>query len=698
MGVSFDIYIAFGVLFVIFVIVTDVLFFQCFSSKISYIDSSNELSKRNGELVLISSVGSAVIVLATCLEYGSLTDGMGISCFATNLLFNMGFAAFIWPIPLGNVRIFIHYRLNRIKADFLQYQQSIADAVKPKDLSLNDIIRLNLIPNDKLSDLSPNDALLLISLYKRYQNQHQYVVLFGWIWLVQVICFVIAELISMSVSSRDICTFTGRVYPYIPMYIANALVIFVIAPLQIYLLRGVYDAYGMIRGLKVGIIVGGIGFSYLFIGLSGVLDQYGIFFKYFLPMNPALLGFIIIQYEFVLRPYLMYKKGFNFSYSSSKQVEYNKSGFMQVLSSVDMYENLKACAVEEFCSENTLFWDNYFQLMQKGYVLLIKELIMQLSASGEDKQFATLQRRLAKTTTGQVSSPVSCLQSFTTTSISGKVTCESINSSNKQEQDGPQNLNVLNTAIIESKVSADASMQSHGEIIADNASPHELKMQTTTDGSVAGLKTNLIRSKIKAEMPMELQKMMISIYDEFIAEGAPFQLNVHVEQLDGMQRVVEVLRQIHQSEDESSRCTVYLEIFEDLSKFQDIKADSSTTITIPLNLYQDVASSVLEMLYTTTYLRLAKKLQTLTFLESLCRVKFCKVMLFEHVFHPQLSLQSLVLSASFNYQAQSTLLKEHSDSLITCTPSTLLESKSACQKMRQKQLMDYISLLQPQRL
>ncbi|KAI3652240.1 hypothetical protein MP228_003543 [Amoeboaphelidium protococcarum] len=658
MGVSFDIYIAFGVLFVIFVIVTDVLFFQCFSSKISYIDSSNELSKRNGELVLISSVGSAVIVLATCLEYGSLTDGMGISCFATNLLFNMGFAAFIWPIPLGNVRIFIHYRLNRIKADFLQYQQSIADAVKPKDLSLNDIIRLNLIPNDKLSDLSPNDALLLISLYKRYQNQHQYVVLFGWIWLVQVICFVIAELISMSVSSRDICTFTGRVYPYIPMYIANALVIFVIAPLQIYLLRGVYDAYGMIRGLKVGIIVGGIGFSYLFIGLSGVLDQYGIFFKYFLPMNPALLGFIIIQYEFVLRPYLMYKKGFNFSYSSRKQVEYNKSGFIQILSSVDMYENLKACAVEEFCSENTLFWDNYFQLMQKGYVLLIKELIMQLSASGEDKQSATLQRRLAKTTTGlsvisnilssvskssagqslqqtDASSRVKQMQvlyeqyqkplsqqlvkllvsndgdnsQFTTTSISDKVTCESINTNNQQEQEGLQNLNVHNTAIIESKVSADASIQTHEEVIAGNASPHQLKMQTTTDGSVAGLKTNLIRSKIKTKMPMELQKMMISIYDEFVADGAPFQLNVHVEQLDGMQRVVEVLRQIHESEDESSRCTVYLEIFEDLSKFQDIQVDSSTTITIPLNLYQDVASSVLEMLYTTTYLRLAKKLQ-----------------------------------------------------------------------------------------
>ncbi|KAI3650844.1 hypothetical protein MP228_004325 [Amoeboaphelidium protococcarum] len=658
MGLSFDIYTAFGVLFVTFVIVTDVLFFQCFSSKISYIDSSNELSKRNGELVLISSVGSAVIVLATCLEYGSVIDGMGISCFATNLLFNMGFAAFIWPIPLGNVRIFIHYRLNRIKADFLQYQQSIADAVKPKDLSLKDIIRLNLIPNDKLNDLSPNDALLLISLYKRYQNQHQYVVLFGWIWLVQVICFVIAELIGMNVSSRDICTFAGRVYPYIPLYIANALVIFVIAPLQIYLLRGVYDAYGMIRGLKVGIIVGGIGFTYLFIGLSGVLDQQGIFFKYFLPMNPALLGFIIIQYEFVLRPYLMYKQGFNFSYSSSKQVEYNKSGFMQVLSSVDMYENLKACAVEEFCSENTLFWDNYFQLMQKGYVLLIKELIMQLSASGEDKQSATLQRRLAKTTTGlsvisnilstvskssagqslqqtdassrvkqmqllydQYQKPVSWQlvnllvsnegdnSQFTTTSISGKMTCESINSSNQQEQEGPSNLNVLNTAIVESKASADASMQSHGEIIAGNASPHELKMQTTTDGSVAGLKTNLIRSKIKTEMPIEMQKMIISIYDEFIAEGAPFQLNVHVEQLDGMQRAVEVLRQIHQSEDELSRCTVYLEIFEDLSKCQDIKADSSTTITIPLNLYQDVASSVLEMLYTTTYLRLAKKLQ-----------------------------------------------------------------------------------------
>ncbi|KAI3631728.1 hypothetical protein MIR68_010201 [Amoeboaphelidium protococcarum] len=656
MGLSFDIYTAFGVLFVTFVIVTDMLFFQCFSTKISYIDSSNELSKRNGELVLISSVGSAVIVLATCLEYGSLIDGMGISCFATNLLFNMGFAAFIWPIPLGNVRIFIHYRLNRIKADFLQYQQSIADAVKLKDLSLKDIIRLNLIPNEKLSDLSPNDALLLISLYKRYQNQHQYVVLFGWIWLVQVICFVIAELISMNISSRDICTFTGRVYPYIPMYIANALVIFVIAPLQIYLLRGVYDAYGMIRGLKVGIIVGGVGFSYLFIGLSGVLDQSGIFFKYFLPMNPALLGFIVIQYEFVLRPYLMYKKGFNFSYSSSKQVEYNKSGFMQVLSSVDMYENLKACAVEEFCSENTLFWDNYFQWMQKGHLLLIKELIVQLSA--EDKQSGTLPRRLAKTTTGlsvisnilstvskssagqslqqtEAGSRVKQMQvlyeqyqkplsqqlvkflisndgdnsQFTTTSISGKVTCESINSNNQQEQEGPQNPNVLNTAIIESKVSADASQQSHEQIIAGNASPHELTVQATTDGSVAGLKTNRVRSKIKTEMPIELQKIMISIYDEFIAEGAPFQLNVHVEQLDGMRRVVEVLRQIHQSEDESQRCTVYLEMFEDLSEFQDIQQDSSTTITIPLNLYQDVASSVLEMLYTTTYIRLAKKLQ-----------------------------------------------------------------------------------------
>ncbi|KAI3639711.1 hypothetical protein MIR68_002405 [Amoeboaphelidium protococcarum] len=647
-------YISFASFYAVFVALSCVMYWRSCLGAEQTQKLNNQVSKRSGKLGILTSLGGAALVMISAVDTSFSISGIGRSCITVILLTNIAYLVSIAACTSRGVRLFVQYRINCIKADFHKYSPAVNDLTKPFKITLSDLWRLNVIGAKELEHLSPDDAFKLITFYKRYLDENLYLYGCG-VYLIVGLLLQLIAFLSLGTTYQvaiDYCSPQNQTILYMPLYAAVGLSIFVAVPVLLYFLRDVKDAYNILSSLKLFTVLGSLAFVYYFIVTEVPILKNIVVLRYIPADIIGIIADVVIHVQIIVRP-LLQNRGVYRQRRAHFNLKAIPQDFMKCIAHQETYEMLKQCTVEEFCSENSHFWEQYLSLMQKSYLALIGAFLSEItglspdvqdihqddkqskrqsfmnainifkvpSNGSSDKAHTELESRLQKLKADfskpysralieyLISDEVASIHSSHKSNSGLSGVTSNPGSSTKQipleSQPTQSSINKQSSAgAMELRDSPNTNASRH----INKELPSPLQDQTHAHNWRATFKN----SNVQAPLSRQLAGEFVRTFEEYLVDSAQYQLNVPAEVISKLTPAIEQIR-MYANEQTAQNQQFFIGMNEE------VITEANGKIIIPIGLYSEVNSHVLDMLFSNTYPRLVKKqqFQTTSVLQSM---------------------------------------------------------------------------------
>ncbi|KAK9719419.1 hypothetical protein K7432_004822 [Basidiobolus ranarum] len=246
--------------------------------------------------------------------------------------------------------------------------------------------KVSSISSQKEDVFEPSDVLLTIDpltstrqnsnieASKSWLNQHSYIFedrflirILGGLTFFHVIMTIVIQCLtqdySFSASLRDDCL-SG--WEYIPVYVVGSCEIFILGPIVIQYIRGVTDAYNIVKELVAVVLTTGVGMC-IYLVFAYIPPVYDV--RFTVPVG--VWGFITLWNIHMLNCGLPLVEIYVTNQRSKNLPRDRKHpSFEEVLDHPVLFEKFKAFSVKDFSVENTLFYERYMQLKTTPSILV----------------------------------------------------------------------------------------------------------------------------------------------------------------------------------------------------------------------------------------------------------------------------------------------------------------------------------------
>lgn len=345
-----------GILYFLFVFVTIFYFIRTFYDVQSNAGSYkfSNWSKKSLFLAVVNSISGAFIVLEGFLN-SSFSSSGSYPCS-----FSVFFRIILWPL-------WLHTLQGRIVRVTLQYKSNEAKLEKK-----NELVQGSTRPVDSDTVSQSTFSTKVFTKLRRMEIFSQEKFIFICIFV--IILILLGSTVGLGYSMNfdrsqgyDGCAITKI---YIPLYLDMAICIVFLYPVSYYYLWRTSDVYGIGEQLLVGGVCGMVCYILFFIYSFTAGAQSVRFF------GGTTFGYLSIAILHTLTVFVPLIKRQKFD-----ELKFSKESFFETLKDRQLLEILKSATMQDFSSENMVFWLKYYDLMRSAYT----EILNQLESHGLEK-------------------------------------------------------------------------------------------------------------------------------------------------------------------------------------------------------------------------------------------------------------------------------------------------------------------------